>query len=265
MSARLVLLLAGLVALPSSAQALELKNIRPAHGPLGATRQGSKFLPGDYLFITYEIDGLKVDAKNKASFVTLVEVFDAKKMAVFKKETANVVVPDLGGSRIAGDFHVIMGTDRPPGQYKARLTVKDVIGNDIKSFEHPFELLPKDFGIVGVMAPAVAFPAQPYMLQYNIVELALDAAQKPNAKREIKILDETGKLVATPVVHNYPADLPEGIDLKKSNFIPVDFPLFPNRPGRFTIEVTVVDNLSKRNASVRYPLTVLDIGAIAGK
>jgi len=61
-----------------------------------------------------------------------------------------------------------------------------------------------------------------------------------------------------------PADLPENLDLAKSNFIPIDFPIFPNRAGRFRVEVTVVDNLKKKNASLSYPLNVLDIGAIAG-
>ena len=52
MSARYVLMLAGLMAfVPSSAQALELKNVRPAYGFLGATRQDMKFLPGDFLFV----------------------------------------------------------------------------------------------------------------------------------------------------------------------------------------------------------------------
>jgi len=142
--------------------------------------------------------------------------------------------------------------------------VKDVIGKDVKSFTYPFELLAKDFGIVGVMAQAVAFPGHPYMLQYNVVDLGLDANKKPNAKVEIKVLDEAGKEVGAPALSNYPTDLPE-IDLVKSNFIPIDFPIFPNRAGRFNVEITVVDNLRKRTASIRYPLNVLDIGAIAGK
>lgn len=265
MSARLFLLLAGVLAfVPSSAQALELKNFRMAHGPLGATRLGAKFLPGDYLFITYEIEGLKVDDKNKASFVTLVEVFDAANKTIFSKETPNVLIPQLGGAKIPGDFYVTMGTDRAPGLYRVRLTVKDVIGKDIKSSTHPFELLAKDFGIVGVMAPAIAFPGQPYMLQYNVVELGLDANKKPNAKIELKVLDDAGKAVSTPAISNYPADLPENLDLVKSNFIPIDFPIFPNRAGRFRVEITVVDNLKKKNASLSYPLNVLDIGVIAG-
>jgi hypothetical protein len=104
------------------------------------------------------------------------------------------------------------------------------------------------------------------MLQFNLVEFGLDAAKKPNAKLEIRVFDETGKqAVSAPAISNYPADLSDNLDLAKSNFMPIDFPIFPNRAGRFLIEITVVDNLGKKNASIRYPLNVLDIGAIAGK
>ncbi len=266
MSARYVLVLAGLLAcVPSSAQALELKNIRPAYGFLGATRHDMKFLPGDVLFVTYEIDGLKVDAKNKVNFVTLVEVFDAANKTIFSKETPNVVVAELGGGRIPGDLHVTMGVDRTPGQYKARLTVYDVQSKDKKFFVVPFELLGRGFGLVAVHAPAVAFPAQPYMLQYAIVELGLDANKKPQAKLETKILDEAGKPVSPPSVTNFPADLTDNIDLKKANFIPIDYPIFPTRPGRFTVEITLTDAIAQKTATLRYPLNVLDVGAIAGK
>jgi hypothetical protein len=263
MSARFLLVLAGLLALvPSSAQAFEFKNVRLAHGAFGATRvDPKKFLPGDFLFITYEIDGLKVDDKYRASFVTLVEVFDAAKKIVFQKETPTVIVPQLGGSRMPGDLHVIMGNDRPPGQYKVRLSVSDVHAKEVKSFEHAFELLPKGFGIVGLMGPAIAVPGLPYMAQFNIVELGLDAKKKPNAKLEMKILDEAGKATSPASISNFPADLPETVDLTKANFIPIDYPIFPNRAGRFFIEITVTDSNAQKTATTRYPLNVIDPAA----
>lgn len=268
MSARFALVLAGLAVLAASpVQALELKNVRPSYGHLGATRQDAvKFLPGDYLFISYDIDGLKLDDKNRASYSVLLEVFDASAKPIFKKETpTDAVIPQLGSNRIPGDLHVIMGVDQPPGKYTVRLTVKDRLANDIKSFTHGFELLPKGFGVVGVLAPAVGFPAHPYMLQYNLVELGLDAAKKPSAKLEMKILDDTGKPVAPPVVNNYPNDLPESLDLKKANIIPIDFPILPNRPGRFTIEITATDAIGQKTSTVRYPLTIIDIANLSAK
>jgi len=267
MTARFALVLAGLAAIAvAPVQALELKNVRPSYGHLGATRLDAvKFLPGDYLFISYDIDGLKLDDKSRASYTVLLEVFDAAAKAVFKKETTTDVVPQLGSNRIPGDLHVIMGVEQPPGKYTVRLTVMDRLAKETKSFTHGFELLNKGFGVVGVLAPAVGFPANPYMLQYNIVELGLDAAKKPNAKLEMKILDETGKPVSPPVVNTYPADLPESLDLKKANIIPIDFPILPNRPGRFTVEIIATDAVAQKTSMIRYPLTILDIANLSAK
>ena len=59
--------------------------------------------------------------------------------------------------------------------------------------------------------------------------------------------------------NKFPEDLTEGIDLKKDNILPMNFPIFPNRPGRFIVEFTAVDALGNHTATVRYPLQVLDL------
>lgn len=267
--ARFVLSLAALLALlPAPARALDFKNVRPSYGPLGATRKedsGSKeikCLPGDILFMSYEIDGLQLDAKvKKAVYTTLLEVFDSSAKTIFKKETPNEVIPQLGGASIPGDLHVIMGRNQQPGKYQVRLTVLDRLSNQQKSFVQVFELLPQGFGLVGVTAPAVAFPGQPYMASFAIVDLGLDGSKSPKTKVEMKVLDEAGRPVSDPLVNNFPQDLTDNIDLKKENFVPMNFPIFPNRPGRFTIEISATDSIAQKTATIRYPLTVLDIAS----
>ena len=92
---------------PLSASALELKNVRPSYGPLGATRQETKCVPGDVLFITYDIEGLKIDDKTgRANFKTLLELIDSTNQVAFSKETPNDVAPQLGGTRMPGDLFV---------------------------------------------------------------------------------------------------------------------------------------------------------------
>lgn len=271
MSARFAILTAGLLAFAvTPAHALELKNVRPSYGPLGATRTDMKFLPGDIMLVNFDIDGLTLDKQNKASYIVLLEVFKAgTKEPIYKKETPNVTIPQLGGSSIPTDFNVVMGIEHPPGQYTARLTVMDVLEKDaaakVKSFTVPFELLAKGFGIVGIEAPTVAFLGHPYMFKSVLIDLGLDAAKKPNAKLELKIVDAAGKAVSQPIINEYPRDLPEHFDFKKANFIAIDLPIFPNRTGRFTIEITATDNsAAPRTATVRYPMTVLDVGTFSG-
>ena len=88
--------------LPTEGSAIELKNFRSCYAPLpyGATRLDAKCLPGDFLFLTYDIEGLKFDEQTgKASFVTVLELFDENAKLIFNKETPNEVIAQLGGSR----------------------------------------------------------------------------------------------------------------------------------------------------------------------
>jgi len=248
------------------ATAVELKNPRSTYGPLGAVRSNTKFLPGDYLFMTYDIDGLQIDAKSgKCNYKTVLELFDSQNKVIFKKETPNEVVPQLGGSRLPGDLHVIMGRSQAPGKYNVRLTVIDNLGKDGKSFLYPFEIVPPTFGLVGVTAPAVGFPGQPYSAQFAMVNLTLDGKKMPSVDITMRILDESGtKQVAAPVFSNLPRDLPEEINLQKENFVPMQFPIYLNRAGRFTIDIEAVDKNANKKASLRYSLTVLDLGSVLG-
>jgi hypothetical protein len=248
---------------PAPTFALEFKNIRPCYGPLGATRTSSKFLPGDVLFISYEIEGLKFDAKSKkAQYVSLLEVFSSTKEKIFSKETPNEIDASLGGDRIPGDLHLIMGRDKPPGQYLLRLTIQDRIGGETKSFTYPFELLKTGFGIVAVQAPAIAFPGQPYEVRLTVIDFTLDAKQNPKGTISMKITDEAGKEVSPGVVNKVPEELSDRFDLKKENILPIYYSILPNRSGRFNIELSAVDAVGNNTSVVQYPLLVLDLNSL---
>lgn len=254
--------LALLCGLPGVASALELKNIRPCYGlPLGAPRADAKCIPGDILFITYDIEGLSFDSKTgKANYVTTLELLDSKNKTVFEKKTPNETSPQLGGSRMPGDLHIITGRTLAPGKYNIRLTVNDRIANASKAFVYPFELLPQGFGFVGVTAPGVGFPGQNYVAQFALVDMALDKNKQPLVDIMMRVLDETGANQLTkPIYSSFPRDLPEEVNLEKENFIPLQFPIYLNRPGSFMIEVNAADKLSKKTIQLRYPLKVIEV------
>jgi hypothetical protein len=256
------LLASALLALIGTASpALELKNVRPSFGPLGATRTDVKCLPGDVLFINYDIDGLKFDEKNgKANYTTILELIDSNNKVIFRKDTPNQTISQLGGTRMPGDLHVVMGRNQTPGKYTVRLTVDDKLAKENKSFIYPFELQPAGFGMVGVTAPAVGFPGQHYMCQYALTDMKLDKENgKPNVIVGHRILDKDGKTaVAFPVVFSFPKDLPDEVDLSKNNFHLMQFPIYLNRPGQFMIEIVAEDKNSNKRVELKYPLTVLD-------
>jgi hypothetical protein len=255
------LLALAMLAVPALAPAIDLKNFRSCYAPLpfGATRPEAKCLPGDFLFLTYDIEGLKFDDKTgKASFVTVLELFDDKAKLIFKKETPNEVVPQLGGSRMPGDLHVQMGRNQKPGKYLVRLTVLDRNSKEQKSHVYTFELMPQTFGIAGVVAPSIGFPGQHHSTEFALVDMGLDDKKQPNVEVTMRVLDEAGKPVTTPIISTLPRDLPPDSSLDKENFVPMRYPIYLNRSGRFTIDILAKDNIGKKESRLTYPLTVLD-------
>lgn len=262
----LVAALAAALLVPASASALDIKNFRPCYSPVpfGATRQDVKCLPGDVILFTYDIEGLKFDEKTgKASFVTIFELFDAKATLVYKKETPSEVVAHLGGTRMPGDAQVHMGRKQAPGKYVVRVTVHDRNAKVSKSHTHPIELLPQGFGFAMVQAPGVGFAGQHHATAFFLIDMKLDANKQPNVKLEMRVLDENGKPVAPSVFSELPRDLPLEADLEKQNAVPMHFPLYLNRPGRFTIDIMAKDNAGNREARLTHPLVVLDF--VTGK
>ena len=129
------------------------------------------------------------------------------------------------------------------------------------SFTYKFTVLKEQFGWVGMSAPAIGFVGTRYAPGFALVNLTLDAKKKCDAEIVIRILDDQGKPVATPVKYSYPRDLPDGTELEKLNFVPFAHPIFLNRQGRFTVEIEARDNNGKTKKQLRYPMTVLDVNS----
>jgi len=213
-----VLALAAILWAPQGASAVEIKNIRPCYGPpLGATRTNLKLVGGDVLFITYDIEGLKLDDKTgRVGYQTSLEVLDPQQKSVTKSDTTNEAIPHLGGNCMPGDITIQTVPSQPTGKYTIRLTITDQNAKDKATKDINFELIPAEFALVGIVAPSAGFPGQNYVTQFGVVNLKLDAKDSPNAEVTMKVSDDKGKAVMTPVKQIFPKDLPPGIkDLKK--------------------------------------------------
>ena len=232
--------------------------------------------------MTFDIDGLSFNqSTGKASYETTLELWSSGGVdkngvkvdpkVVFNKTTPAEVPALMGGStRLPGDLHMIMGTKQAPGRYTLRLIVKDLTSKSQTYYDHPFNLLPQGFGLVGVTAPAIGFYGQHYSCGFALVNMGgLDEKipGKPNVDIVMRILDQNGKDLMNPIKTFLPADLPKDkdgkdIDLNKENFLPMQFPIFLNRPGRFIVEIEAVDKIAKQQAKLRYNLTVVDVDTI---
>jgi hypothetical protein len=264
----LALLAVSLLAPLASAQAkLQLANKRIAYGPFGATRADMKFLPGDYLFMTFDMEGLTIDpATGKAAYETILRLLDSNQKTVFEKKTETTVLAMLGGTRVPGELNVIMGLDRQPGKYSIQLTITDKASKARQSIVQPFELLPREFGLVGVGAGAIGLPGQKYLANFALINMKLDAKNQPNVEVVMRVLDDSGTKEFTRHTTLLPRDLPPGgPGLEKENFVPMQFPIVLNRPGQFTIEIEATDKAANRQVRLRYKLNVLDVEKLLGR
>jgi hypothetical protein len=237
-----------------------------------------QLLPGDMLFMTYEIEGLKLDPKTgKANYVTILELYEGpyvqgKKPILSEKTPNEGVIPQLGGNRMPGDLHVIMGPKQAPGGYTLKLTVHDK--NDpnpqtaAKAFLYPFNVVKESFGMVAVTADAVGFLGRFYVPRFALINMTLDAKKQPDVEVAFKIYDQSRQQVSPTAYRLLPRDLPEGkdekgqklppVDLEKANFVEVAYPVYLNKVGTYTMDITATDKLGKRVSRVTYTFTVVD-------
>jgi hypothetical protein len=250
---------------PGQAGQLTVDNVRYTRGVLGPVRSSAKVLPGDSLYLCFDIDGISVDDAGKVHYSMALEVTTAEGKVVFKQDPRNLeAAASLGGSRITAFANVNIGFEQPAGEYTLKVTVADVTGGGKANLSKTFEVQPKDFGLVQLTTTADAegllpVPApgagQGLWLHFGAVGFARDPGTKqPNVMVSMRVLDESGKPTqARPVTG--------GIDKNVAAdaiILPVGLSLLLNRPGKFTVELTATDKVSNKQDTLTFPLTVVE-------
>src|SRR5262245_55777102 len=142
----LVLLALGLGA--ESAAALDVVNLRATNGPLGTKRADQKYLPGDILYLTFDIQDLQLDVFGALQYQTTMEILDEDNTSKLKEQTPPQKLVLLGGKQLRSNAFAVLGTGLDKGKYKVKLTVLDIKAKQEKTTFYDFEVLPKKFGIV---------------------------------------------------------------------------------------------------------------------
>jgi hypothetical protein len=242
----------------TGAQAVEFKNVRAIYGPFGATRPTNEILPGDVVFLEFEITGLPVDPKHgMVEYGTKLVVIDPKGKEVLNKSDKKKLALGLGGNVVPERAIFIFGTDFAAGTYKLVVTITDIATKQFKEQTQIVKVLPPDFGFVHVSAPAVGLLGQDFPVEYALVGFGTDKKKNPKMVVTSRVLDENGKPTATePLVSNIPEDLQPGQVV--GEVVRLVSPVFLNRPGRFTLEIVARDELSKKSAKFTYTFKVID-------
>lgn len=248
---------------------VQLNNVRMTVGELGPTRKDSKLLPGDVLFIGYDIDGLTIDADGTAKYTMAMEVTDASGKAIFKQDPREMAdfVP-LRGNRLPARAFITIGLDQEPGAYSCKITVTDPKTKASNSLSLKFEVLKREFGIVavytthdergGLSAPTTGVVGQTIFIQFSVASFQRDTKTKqPNVEFQFDVLDEKGQAtLGQPKKHIQDAMSPNQVEEKDGAF-GMRFPLFMSRPGKFTVRVTATDKVANKKSSYDLPVTIL--------
>jgi hypothetical protein len=260
-----VSLLAALTLTPAQAPELNLTNIRSTYGFLGPTRADNKLLPGDALFVAFDIENVKVDDAGRVLYGMGMEVLDSKGKPQFKQDPRDLeAVNSLGGSRVPAFAHVETGFDQPPGEYTLKVTVTDRAAKTSKTLERKFELAPMTFGLIRfrissdaegqLPVPSVAVAGQSLWLNLTAVGFGRGSNGQPNLTVDMRIVDDKDQPTLTKP---FTGDVTKNVE-KDIVGIPMQFFVTLNRPGKFTVKLKATDQVSKKTADLSFPITVLE-------
>jgi hypothetical protein len=244
---------------------LNLVNVRATYGVHGPVRADNKYLPGDKIDLSFDIDNITIDPKTgQAKWEIVMDVFDDKKpKPIFSSKNPNEMVAALGGHRLPAFCFVTMALDSSPGKYTLRVSVTDLANKAKATHDHKFTVTEKGFGIVKVMAQSVGFIGQSSGVSFEVVGMQRDKKELFDVQVSMRVFDATtGKpTLKDPLSGEFPKDLPEKVEPKTLNALPVLFPIELTRPGRFRVEIEAVDRLAKnRKSKVSYTINVVDAG-----
>jgi hypothetical protein len=271
------LLMTALLLSPAQAGSLKMTNVRNTYGFLGGTRPESKLIPGDVLFVGYDIEGLTCEPDGRTQYLMAMEVVNKDGKEFFsQKPEKKIEFNPLGGTKMPSRAIVTLGYDMPEGAYTMRVFVTDIATGNKGTLEKKFEVGKPDFGIVGVYASVdeegkhhaatTSVLGQSVFINFAIVNFERDKDEKkkdpvagfqPNVTVEMVPLDETGKpTIAKPTPFNQNAESQLKVG-PMDGYISVHFYLPMTRSGKFTVRLKATDNLSKKTSTFDLPIVVM--------
>ena len=252
---------------------LALSNLRCTHGLIGPTRTATKFLPGDIVYLGFDIDGVTIGKDGKVVYSMALEVTDKSGKVKHKVEpTERVDFAPLGGGKVPGVAFVVVGVDLEPGEYTVKMTATDTsIADKTKqpsgAVEFKFEVLKPELGIVMVHATTdpegrnpthtSGFVGQFLWVQFAATGFKRDMAKKnqPDMTFEMTTLDDKGTpTLGAPIVLEAKA-LEEKYPTCQAR---MNVPL--TRAGKFTVRLKVTDNVANKTATFELPIEAMTVG-----
>jgi hypothetical protein len=251
---------------PSQAGDLKLSNQRTTYGFLGETRENNKYLPGDVVFLAFDIDGLTVGKDGKISYSMAMQLKDAKGAVLFAQVPQPIEANNtLGGTSTRGFSYAQIGGDLAAGKYTMTVTVKDEPSGKSSPLTQNFEVVKRDFGIIRLglfyddqgkewAAPHFVV-GQHAWIHFNTTGFDRGKDKNPDIEVRVRVTDASGKpTVAEPFVGS-----------SKNQNVPAAVQTLPwwqkielNRAGKYKLELEATDKVSKKTVKETLSITVVD-------
>jgi hypothetical protein len=245
---------------------LEIANVRPTYGHLGAVRpKAAGVLPGDVIDVTFDINNLKHDPTGKAQYSVAIEIRDQDGELVYQQQPQNQIAQNFfGGNSMPSSAQIQIPIDAKPGIRTWKVTVHDRLADKTAVLEGKGNVLKPDFGIirVGTYAdPQSRVPQAPVGVVGDTCYVSFAAVgfgrdkntQQPDLKVKMRILDENGKATTPqPLAAHINKDIPASLGM-----IPLQFAVAMNRAGRYTVELTARCELCDKTVTVTFPVRIL--------
>jgi hypothetical protein len=255
------LVLAAVSLVSSQDGELSLTNVRATYGAPGVARPDNKLLPGDHVYVSFDIEGITVANDGKVLYSMATEVLDGNGKSIIRVEPRDLEVTNaLGGRSVPAFTQLDVGLDAKPGKYTLKTTVTDRASKRSQTLAREFEVLPKQFGLVRLTTtldhdarvPAGSFATgESLWVNCAVVNFQRNGKQ-PNVAVELRVLDESGKpVLSKPFRGVIDKDVPA-----TALSLPVQFLVALNRAGKFTIEVKATDQSSGKKAELNFSITV---------
>jgi hypothetical protein len=234
------LALAALGLVPAQPGGLTLTNKRLTYGIMGQERKDKQFIIGDLLVLAFDIEGLKAKDDGQVFYSLGMKLVDADGKLQFEQEPRDIEATNsLGGTRTVGLAFVEIRTDTKPGKYTLTVSITDRETKAKQELTQDFEVIAPRLGLVQVNlgGPPVAVVGQTCVVNFVATGFKLDAKKQPNIKAELRVLDADGK----PTLKKTPTGEAKEVAEEYKQLLPFQFPLTLNRPGRFRVEIKIMD------------------------
>lgn len=257
------LILVVAAAAPAFAE-LQIRDIKPMYGLLGPQRKSLDVFPGDEIFFTFFVAGAAVDEKGNVNVTTTVEAFDPDGKQVLNQTGATKGALALGGGGYPGVAQVNFGTGVPIGDYKVTVTVHDLTKDASTSFDRKVSIKPPDFTFIKLhfsyddkgATPAPVGGVVSQRLFYSLKVLGFDKSQKKiKVVMKVQVLDEKDReMMPEPLTVTVASENEN--EVAGATDLSFNANISLNRPGAFTLRITLTDEIAKKSVSLETPLKV---------